>query len=63
MVKNPLSSTGDTGDSGSISGSGRFPWRREWQPFPVFLLKNPRARAHELNTIATEHAHMWVDRL
>ena len=22
---------------GSIPGSGRFPWRREWQPIPVFL--------------------------
>ena len=25
------------GDSDSIPGSGRFPWRREWQPTPVFL--------------------------
>ena len=24
-------------DLGLISGSGRFPWRREWQPTPVFL--------------------------
>ena len=24
-------------DLGSISGSGRFPWRRKWQPTPVFL--------------------------
>ena len=22
---------------GSIPGFGRFPWRREWQPIPVFL--------------------------
>ena len=21
----------------SIPGLGRFPWRREWQPIPVFL--------------------------
>ena len=27
----------NVGDPGSISGSGRFPWRREWQPTPVFL--------------------------
>ena len=26
-----------TGDLGSLSGSGRFPWRREWQPTPGFL--------------------------
>ena len=25
------------GDLGSISGSGRFPSRREWLPTPVFL--------------------------
>ena len=25
------------GDLGSIPGLGRFPWRREWQPTPVFL--------------------------
>ena len=28
---------GDPGDAGSIPGLGRFPWRREWQPTPVFL--------------------------
>ena len=25
------------GDQGSIPGSGRSPWRRKWQPSPVFL--------------------------
>ena len=25
------------GDMGLTSGSGRFPWRRKWQPTPVFL--------------------------
>ena len=28
---------GDTGDGGSSPQSGRFPWRRKWQPTPVFL--------------------------
>ena len=27
----------NAGDRGSILGLGRFPWRREWQPTPVFL--------------------------
>ena len=27
----------NAGDPGSISGSGRFPWRREWLSTPVFL--------------------------
>ena len=25
------------GDPGLIPGLGRFPWRRKWQPIPVFL--------------------------
>ena len=27
----------DTRDGGSTPGSGRSPWRRNWQPTPVFL--------------------------
>ena len=27
----------NVGDLGSIPGLGRFPWRRKWQPTPVFL--------------------------
>ena len=27
----------NVGDQGSIPGSGRFPWRKQWQPTPVFL--------------------------
>ena len=30
-------STCNAGDLGSISASGRSPWRRKWQPTPVFL--------------------------
>ena len=37
MVKNPPSSAEDIRDMGSISGLGRSPWRRAWQPTPVFL--------------------------
>ena len=37
VVKNPLAKAGDRRDVGSIPGLGRFPWRREWQPTPVFL--------------------------
>ena len=25
------------GDLGSVPGSGKIPWRREWLPTPVFL--------------------------
>ena len=34
VVKNPPTNAGYTG---SIPGSGRFPWRRKWQPASVFL--------------------------
>ena len=30
-------SAANAGDMDSIPGSGRFPWRRAWQPPPVFL--------------------------
>ena len=31
--------SGDTGDAGSIPGSGRSPGGRKWQPTPVLLLE------------------------
>ena len=34
MVKNLPA---NAGDAGSIPGSGRCPWRKEWLPTPVFL--------------------------
>ena len=37
-------STYRAGDVDLISGSGRFPWRRKWQPTPVFPLENSMAR-------------------
>ena len=36
-VKNLPANAEDLRDVGSIPGSGRFPWRRKWQPTPVFL--------------------------
>ena len=36
-VNNLPANEGDTRDAGSISGSGRFSWRRKWQPTLVFL--------------------------
>ena len=35
--KESACNTGDTGDVGSVPGSGKIPWRRAWQPTPVFL--------------------------
>ena len=37
VVKNPHANAGDIRDKGLIPELGRFPWRRAWQPTPVFL--------------------------
>ena len=37
VAKNPPANAGRIRDVGSIPESGRFPWRRAWQPTPVFL--------------------------
>jgi len=37
VVENPSANAGDVRDADLIPGSGRFPWRRTWQPTPVFL--------------------------
>ena len=38
MVKDPSANAGDLRDTGSISGVRKIPWRRAWQPTPVFLV-------------------------
>ena len=37
LVKNPPA---NAGDAGLIPGLGRFPWRRQWQLTPIYLLVN-----------------------
>jgi len=34
---NSKESACNVGDQGSVPGLGSFPWRREWQPTPIFL--------------------------
>ena len=41
MVKNPSASAGDTGDGGSIPGSGRFPGGGRGNPLQYSRLENP----------------------
>ena len=36
-VGNPPTYAGDIRNTGLIPGLERFPWRRAWQPTPVFL--------------------------
>ena len=42
VVKNLPANARDARDEGLILGSGRPPWRRAWQPTPVFLPKESR---------------------
>jgi len=37
VVKNLPANAGNTKDASSIPGVGKIPWRRAWQPTPVFL--------------------------
>ena len=37
VVKNHPVNAGDAIDASLIPGSERFPWRKKWQPSPVFL--------------------------
>ena len=34
LIKNPRA---NAGDAVSIPGVGKIPWRRKWQPTPIFL--------------------------
>ena len=36
VVKNPSTNAGDIRDEGLIPGVRKIPWRRAWQPTPVF---------------------------
>ena len=44
MVKNPLTNAGDTGDVGSIPGSGRSPGEGNGNPLQYSCLENPMVR-------------------
>ena len=41
MIKNPLANAGDTGEEGSIPGSGRFPGEGHGNPLQYSCLENP----------------------
>ena len=44
VVKSLSANAEDSGDMGSIPGSGRLPWKRNWQSTPVFLLGEPHGQ-------------------
>ena len=47
VVKNPPANAGDTRRCGSNPWIGKIPWRRTWQPIPVFLL----GKSHEWRSL------------
>ena len=57
-LKNPPANAGDVG---SIPGSRRSPWRRKWQPPPVFLPGDPIHRGAwwaTVHGVAKSHSHL-----
>ena len=48
VVKNPLANAEEVRDTGSIPGVRKIPWRRAWQPTPVFL---PRESHRQRNLV------------
>jgi len=46
VVKNPAANAGDIRDAGSIPGFGKIPWKRTWQPTPVFLPGESHRQRH-----------------
>ena len=58
MVKNLPA---NTGDEGSNSGLGRFPWRRKWQPTSVFLPGKSRVQSSLVGYIQWGHKRVGHD--
>ena len=50
VVKNLPANAGDIRDVSSIPGSGRSPWKREWQPTPVFLPGESHGRLQSMGS-------------
>ena len=59
VVKNPFANAGDTGNVGSIPGSGRSPGGGNGSPLQYSCLENPidrgawRAKVHEITELDT----------
>ena len=64
VVQNPPADAGDITDMGSIPGLGRFPWRKTWQPTPVFLPGESHGRRTLVGTVhRVEQNQTWLKRL
>ena len=59
VVKNQAASTGDAKGYGFDSWFGKIPWRRAWQPTPVFLPGEVPSRLHSIRS--QKVGHDWCD--
>ena len=64
VIKNQPANAGDAWHVGLISGSGRLPWRRKWQPTPVFLGKSWEIPGTEepagLQSMESQKSRTWL---
>ena len=65
VLENLPAHAGDTRDKGSIPGVEKIPWRRQWQPTPVFLPGNSHGQKSPAGynpcvaeSHSTEHTHI-----
>ena len=58
LVKNLSANKGDTGDMRSILGLGRSPWKRKWQPNPVFLPREFHGQRSLAGYIPRDHKEL-----
>ena len=61
MAKNLPANAGDIRDAGLISGSGRSPWRRVWQPPPVFWPREPHGQKSPTGGLKSIGSHKESD--
>ena len=63
VVKNPSANPGETQRCGLGPWVGKIPWRRKWQPTPVFLLGEFHSQGR-LQSIGSQRVgHNWSDLL
>jgi len=51
VVKNPSANAVDIRDAGLIPWVRKIPWRRKWQPSPVFLPGESHGQRNQLVTV------------
>ena len=60
--KNSPANEGDIRDAGWIPGLGRSPWRRAWQPTPVFLPGESHGQRSLVGSKGSQRVgHTWND--